>query len=387
MSSNPNVQLPLQPTEDDLFGDEDDGDLFGSEDEGDAAAPAAPAPPAAATPSGPSGGVPSAPTPALANDEENLDLDDLDLFGSEAEVDEIELFGEHYDAGGVTPGGKTPGQRSGAATPSDRPPQSDMDENEIFGDITDDEDKSHEVSLIKRVCPDEGWNIVALRLPNVLHADQRAFKKENARQEMMNGFFETVNTMGKQVITLLTPENCIRWRHMKTESGEIAVDAEGRPKFESNARFVEWENGSTTLHVGSESLPLRKIPQRVSLFEENSPDVMVCHGQVKERFIATPVTVDTTTHESLKKAQYRKYEPVRRSLVITPEEQEVYTAQLKNEDEQAKKKKLKDKAKPKASAGTAITRGMDRAFLEDGAGGSPAPEGPSVLDIKRARHS
>merc|ERR1712226_293970 len=144
------------------------------------------------------------------------------------------------------------------------------------------------------------------------------------------------------------------------------TDDEGRPLYESNARFVEWENGTMTLHVGSESFPLRKIPQRVVLFEENSQDVMLCHGVIKEKFIATPVTVDSSSHELLKKAQYRKYEPVRRSLVITPGEQSVYTKMQLAQEEQAKKQMIRDKKKAADDAKRPAP--MTAAFLEDDAG-------------------
>merc|ERR1712093_74653 len=102
---------------------------------------------------------------------------------------------------------------------------------------------------------------------------------------------------------------------------------------------------------------------------------MGCHGVIKERFIATPVTVDSNSHELLKKAQYRKYEPVRRSLVITPEEQSVYTKMAKMQDEQAKKQASRDKKK--AVEDSKRPAPMTAAFLEDDAG---AAEGPSVME-------
>merc|ERR1712232_1196795 len=125
------------------------------------------------------------------------------------------------------------------------------------------EQKAQDVPLLQRPCPPKDWPIVALRLPNVLSAEMRAFKPETAQQLLIEGYKESIDTMGHQVISLLTPENCIRWRFRKSDNGQIMTDDEGRPLYESNTRFVEWENGTTTLHVGSESFPMRKIPQKV----------------------------------------------------------------------------------------------------------------------------
>ena len=82
---------------------------------------------------------------------------------------------------------------------------------------------------------------------------------------------------------------------------------------------------------------------RTPIFESSSKDVHVCHGKLTRkplgvyfkghedvRFIATAASMESASHdmrlvllslslkrERLKKSQYRKYEPVRRSLLMT----------------------------------------------------------------------
>merc|ERR1740121_1491499 len=104
------------------------------------------------------------------------------------------------------------------------------------------------------------------------------------------------------------------------------------------------------LFVGKEVFNLSQIAEGIHLFEENSQDIHVCHGSVKTRLIATPQSLSSATHESLKRSQYKKFEPARRSLLQSREEQD------------ARKQ-------------------LGAEFLEDGAQGAA---GPSIADAQRA---
>merc|ERR1712217_479521 len=96
-------------------------------------------------------------------------------------------------------------------------------------------------------------------------------------------------------------------------------DEDGRPQYESNARIVEWEDGSRHFFIGNECFSMSEIEDKTIIFEENSQDIQVCHGKVSGRLVVTPRSLQSSSHDALKKAQFRKYQPVRRSLLLTPE--------------------------------------------------------------------
>merc|ERR1719221_2261151 len=86
------------------------------------------------------------------------------------------------------------------------------------------------------------------------------------------------------------------------------------------------EDGSKTLFVGKEAFNILEIDAQLYLYEENSQDVHVCHGYVKQRFVPTPVSLESTTHAMLKKSQYKTFEPNRRSILMSQGEQEANRA-------------------------------------------------------------
>merc|ERR1712232_548770 len=110
---------------------------------------------------------------------------------------------------------------------------------------------------------------------------------------------------------------------MGGEEGQILTGHDGRPQYESNSRIVEWEDGSRTLFVGSEAYPLRSMDDNVFLFEENSPEVSVCHGFIQTRFVATPLSLKTETHDNVRRSQFNKFEPSSRSLLSNVEDQAI----------------------------------------------------------------
>lgn len=319
--------------------------------------------------------------PALGEDED--DLDEKELFGSEdegPEIDEKALFGSDEEEPGEP---AAPAAPAAPPAPGSVPDQvapsepSELDEKEIFGDVSDDEpEKAEDVVLRRRPAPSDDREFLSLRLPNVLSVEKSAFKADSIPQSLLEGYKEFKNTRDMQVVKLLNPENCLRWRFKKGPDGQNLTDEDGRPLYESNSRIVEWEDGTRTLFVGREVFNMSEIQDKIVLFEENSQDISVCHGIVGKRLVATPRSLASATHESLKKSQFRKYEPLRRSLLLSQEEQ-AETKQL-YELEMEQKRRQEQKQKRATDPGRAE---ITAAFLEE-----DQPEvvaGPSVLDVKR----
>jgi len=252
--------LPIATEEE--AGTQDEDDLFGSGDEQDgdfgAAGLAGTDQPAAAVTTevesdelgerelfGETGG-----------DDDDDDIDERDLFGSGdegPEIDEKELFGSDDEAAQQP----RPDTVDASAAPGEEPPPetepSEMDEREIFGDLSDDEpERVEDVILRRRPAPSDDRSFISLRLPNVLSVEKTPFHKDRIPQSMLEGYKEFKNTRDMQVIKLLNPENCLRWRFKKGPTGQNLTDEDGRPQYESNSRIVEWEDGSRTLLVGKE---------------------------------------------------------------------------------------------------------------------------------------
>lgn len=332
--------------------DFDEKSLFGSDDEEEP--PSKEAQPAGSQP--------------VADQEE---VDERDLFGSDDEADEKDLFGDEDDEG------EAPTAPPSASAPEPHPGQAEeeeIDEREIFGDDLDEEkEKFEDVVILRRPAPAEERAFRALRLPNVLSVEKHPYKPELLHQAL-EGYKESQNTRGQHVLKLLGPESRIRWRFMRGPEGQILHDDDGRPQYESNSRVVEWEDGSKTLHVGKEVFLISEISDKVAIFEENQQDIHVCHGLATQRLIARPLNLTSQSHEMLKRSQYRKYEPERRSLLSTQD----YTArreaeELLREEEQRRQSRPKKLAAPEGS-------GLTRAFLEDEPDGG---EGQSIGELKR----
>merc|ERR1719456_1638776 len=108
--------------------------------------------------------------------------------------------------------------------------------------------------------PTAGRNFAALKIPNILTIDKKPFNPLKFSEDVRNGYKQMTNTQAKQTFRLLNSENVIRWRFKKNEEGHILTSDDGRPQYESNSRVVEWEDGSRTLYVGSETFDLNDIP-------------------------------------------------------------------------------------------------------------------------------
>uniref|UniRef100_A0A7S1EZN1 RNA polymerase-associated protein LEO1 n=1 Tax=Noctiluca scintillans TaxID=2966 RepID=A0A7S1EZN1_NOCSC len=336
----------------------------------------------------------SAPSPAPSPAPTDADaFDERDLFGSDVDepfgedIDEKDLFGSENEndmasSAPMTKHKTATDDRDESRSVMSSEVMSSMDERDIFGDVSDEEDeKVEDVVLRRRPAPTEDRNFVTMRLPNVLSVEKTPFDPKHLASAVKSGYKVFKDTQGKDVIRLLNPANCVRWRFKKGADGQILTDEDGCPQYESNSRLVEWEDGSRTLHVGSEAFNIHSIPDEVLLFEENSQDIHVCHGFVRSRFIPTPTSVKSSTHDVLKSAQYNKFEPILRSLLISPQEMEESKQVYELEMEQRKRQHAK---RMRAAESMADGAEITAAFLEDDQPLAGGGVGPSVAAIKQA---
>mmetsp|Transcript_30972 Transcript_30972/g.69704 ORF Transcript_30972/g.69704 Transcript_30972/m.69704 type:complete len:372 (+) Transcript_30972:22-1137(+) len=310
--------------------------------------------------------------------EEAQDPGPDELFGSDDEgddADEAELFGSADEAEEEAP---PAGQRRVPHAPqAARSEISELDERDVFGDVSDDEpEKELSINVTERMMPPSDRELVSMRLPNVMSVDEEEYRGiDSITDTVMEGYREFKNTRGQNVLRLQNPENCVRWRFEQDEYGNSLLDDAGRQIHESNTRLVQWEDGTWTLYVGNEPFQIDEISDRNPIFEVNSQDVLVCHGTVFSKFITTPKSMESASHDMLKRSQYRKYEPVRRSLLMT----ETETAEARQVlDMERESRKIRESRQKRAGGDTALPA-MTAGFLED----DQAVEGPSIADLKR----
>lgn len=90
-------------------------------------------------------------------------------------------------------------------------------------------------------CPNLGSKLYYVKLPNFLSIDTREYDPLFYEDEIDDD--EKLDSEGRARMKLKV-ENTIRWRKIK--------DAEGNEVTQSNARVVEWSDGTMSLYLGSE---------------------------------------------------------------------------------------------------------------------------------------
>ena len=125
----------------------------------------------------------------------------------------------------------------------------------------------------------------SMRLPRFLNIKEKAFTPENFDQLEHNAEQARLLKLNKIRTAQL---NTIRWRQKHAQTDED--DNEAAPVRQSNARIVEWDDGSMHLFVGNQSF---EIVQRKSTFSNAFPYVvhaneMECHGTVSSNISLKP---------------------------------------------------------------------------------------------------
>lgn len=90
-------------------------------------------------------------------------------------------------------------------------------------------------------CFKGGSKLYYVKLPNFLSIDTREYDPEFYEDEIVDD--EKLDNEGRARLKLKV-ENTIRWRKV--------VDTDGEEKVQSNARVVQWSDGSMSLYLGSE---------------------------------------------------------------------------------------------------------------------------------------
>ncbi|KAI9913132.1 hypothetical protein PsorP6_006371 [Peronosclerospora sorghi] len=289
-----------------------------------------------------------------------------DLFGSDYDSEE-----EEFKASGVK---ESPAREGGRGT------------DDLFGDETGDRSAvgagdgdsgySDTMWLPRTPKAPKAAKYFMTKMPNIVRLVPDPYTKESIKLEMDHPSDETLY------------RNYVRWRYKRDPlTGRVLVDATTkRPLRESNAKVVQWEDGTFSLFVGKEPLALSRQKLANSFLFVNemasaSPDfqdsddvvpgqesVLECHGRVQEKFTIRPMTTASKSHRSLTMSLRAKHNKSVQKL-------KEYISELDGEREQEQRVKITDEKlrlqnRKKARQGYEFDRErssrMDAQFLEDG---------------------
>jgi RNA polymerase-associated protein LEO1 len=182
--------------------------------------------------------------------------------------------------------------------------------------------------------------------------------------------------------------NVVRWRYKKDKNGSLVRNDEGKLERESNARLVKWEDGSMTLHVGSEVFSMDEIKSNQSNLkgypglngylylsqkatfksddndeEEPGGTVLECMGPIISRLTVRPSSLQSEAHKALTLAVRQKV--IKRAKIaqyVTQEDPE------KAKQERIRSKEDLEKEQARKNAARSYHRrapGMNRRYLEE----------------------
>ena len=151
-----------------------------------------------------------------------------------------------------------------------------------------------------------------LKLPNVLSIDPNPFDEQKYDPASRIAFREVNDMENHKYVQLENAENYIRFRFQKDKKGDVVKDANGRPLMESNARLVEYEDGSVLIFVGKECFRVTDKTDPIQLYEDRSKHVKVFQSMVDQQLMITPMNLSSQTHMRLKNSQINKVKPARR---------------------------------------------------------------------------
>jgi len=244
--------------------------------------------------------------------------------------------------------------------------------------------KSNTMTVIESSRPKNDVSLHITKLPNLVGIQPEAFEHNTySTQEEEKDYNGYVHNM-------------IRWRYKKNMSDEYMNNGMNKIERESNTRLVKWEDGSMTLHVGSETfvcdqIPSAKAPKVTAggnfkngylylsqkatfratatgdeeMEETDGGTVLECMGGIVSKITPRPSSLQSDSHKALTMAVRQRV--LKRSKIVeyvTQEDPEKAKQDRIRQNSDLNKAKL---SKRKSSEYThyRARRGMNRDYLEE----------------------
>ncbi|KAL0342458.1 UNVERIFIED_CONTAM: protein LEO1 [Sesamum calycinum] len=137
--------------------------------------------------------------------------------------------------------------------------------------------------------PAESDKMNMIKVSNIMGVDPKPFDPHTYVEE---DFYVTDESGSKKRIRL--ENNVVRWRRVKKPDGTISI--------ESNARFVEWSDGSQQLLIGNEVLDISKQDaqhEQAHLFLRHGKGILQSQGRILTKMRFMPSSLASNSHRLL----------------------------------------------------------------------------------------
>mmetsp|Transcript_8726 Transcript_8726/g.16204 ORF Transcript_8726/g.16204 Transcript_8726/m.16204 type:complete len:429 (-) Transcript_8726:12-1298(-) len=209
--------------------------------------------------------------------------------------------------------------------------------------------------------PDANTNIRTVKIPNIIHLEPSVYDAALYSERMEERRLENI---GKHFVG----DNIIRWRFKKNEQGEKIME-NGVPALESNARFVEWSDGSLQLLVGEEVFDITSLETMnqftfaLTTDADSKNRCLEAQGVVDSDILIRPTSVTSAAHKEMEfKVKSKNLKSVRMmEMDILEDPEKEQNARLKAIDD-----RLRIQNRQRAKRGNANSSArFDKAYLEE----------------------
>ncbi|CCE88824.1 Piso0_001610 [Millerozyma farinosa CBS 7064] len=232
----------------------------------------------------------------------NRDEEVDDLFGEDSE-------GEKVDEEKIEQSEEEDENKQGSTAQETRGGHDDDEENEDsaeedFDFSSERKLKNLDISIPRHaVLPNLEPSSYVMKMPVFLNVDAHPFDasefKETVKQNAVdrsNRDLDEKQMQNDLVAEKLLNENTIRWRYSNRGDDEIIK--------QSNAHFVQWDDGSLSLKIGNELFDFKELPLYDNLLVKSHDDheILQVDSTIKSQVNLIPSSTFTDTHRKLTQA-------------------------------------------------------------------------------------
>ncbi|PIN03742.1 hypothetical protein CDL12_23727 [Handroanthus impetiginosus] len=209
--------------------------------------------------------------------------------------------------------------------------------------------------------PAESNKMNMIKVSNIMGIDPKPFDPHTHVDE---DIYVTDESGSKKRIRL--ENNVVRWRKVKKPDGTISI--------ESNARFVEWSDGSLQLLIGNEVLDISKQDaqhEQAHLFLRHGKGILQSQGRILTKMRFMPSSLASNSHRlltALVDSRHKKVYRVKNCITdIDPEREKEQREKAVNQSIKANEllSRKKEKVNRKYTQPIRRERQLSPGFLED----------------------
>ncbi|XP_011072861.1 protein LEO1 homolog [Sesamum indicum] len=209
--------------------------------------------------------------------------------------------------------------------------------------------------------PAESDKMNMIKVSNIMGVDPKPFDPHTYVEE---DFYVTDESGSKKRIRL--ENNVVRWRRVKKPDGTTSI--------ESNARFVEWSDGSQQLLIGNEVLDISKQDaqhEQAHLFLRHGKGILQSQGRILTKMRFMPSSLASNSHRlltALVDSRHKKVYKVKNCITdIDPEREKEQKEKAVNQSIKANEllSRRKEKVNRKYTQPIRRERQLSPGFLED----------------------